>query len=92
MLAAERVIGHVGVLLGRLDPVQLAVAVPAQPQVSLSAAESGPRPSKLTIMPLALSVLQTDALYYTRFKGPCSEKSRYYQVKCVHSTLRHQTY
>ena len=59
--------------------------------MSLSAAESGPRTSKMTIMLFALSVLQTAALCYTRFQGPCSEKSRHDHVKGVHSTFRHQT-
>lgn len=46
LLAAERVLGHVGVLLGRLDPVPLAVAVSAQPPGVVERRGVGPAPAE----------------------------------------------
>lgn len=45
----------------------------------------------MTIMPLALPVMHTLALCYTRRHGPWSEQSRRAQEKGARSTLRHQT-
>lgn len=78
-------------LYGALTQSQLPSLCLRNPQVSFRALVSGPRPPKMTIMPLALPVVQTEALCYTLLTGPWSEHSRRAHENGARSTLRHHT-
>jgi len=78
-------------LYGALTQSHLPSRCLRSPQVSLSAVESGPRPPKMTIMPLALPVLHTLAECYTRLHGPSPEQSSRDHVNGARSTFRHHT-